>query len=112
MRPHLRQYRGGAEIGRRRLGQCRAVHDLPRALAGHPELHEVPAARIPEDVRKRRLSAEYAADDRPARARAGADRGAGGRGVMTIERPQSRYNHRTRAPVNSGEIALPRIATM
>ena len=38
---------------RRGLGQYRAIHDLPRALPGYSEIHEVSAARISEDVFKR-----------------------------------------------------------
>ena len=33
VRSGLRQHRDGAEIGRRRLGQCGGVHHLPGALA-------------------------------------------------------------------------------
>ena len=89
MRADLRQYRGGAEIARRGLGQCRRVHDLSRALAGYPEIHEIPAARISQDVCQRRLSAQHAADDRPAGAGAAADRSVGGGGAIALlnERP-------------------------
>jgi hypothetical protein len=61
----FRNIEGGAEIGRRVLGQCRAVHDLSGALAGHSEVHGVPPARIPENVSEREIPAEHAAHHRP-----------------------------------------------
>ena len=47
-------------------GNIVRVHHLPGALAGHSEIHEIPPARISQDVCQRRLSAQHAADDRPA----------------------------------------------
>ena len=64
------------------LANIVAVHHLSGALAGHPEIHGLAAARIPQDVRERRLSAQPAVDDRPAGAGAIADRGAGGRRAL------------------------------
>src|SRR6478752_4702464 len=78
MRADLCQHRDSAEIGRCRLGQYRAVHDLSGALAGYSEVHDVPPARISEVVFQWRLSAQYAADDRPVGAGTAAGRGAGG----------------------------------
>ena len=49
----------------RALPICR-VHDLYGAFAGHPEVHAIPDARIPAAVSRWCLSAEHAADDRPA----------------------------------------------
>ena len=47
-----------------------------------PKIHGLPAARIPQDVRERRLSAQHAIDDRPAGAGAAIDRSAGGRRTL------------------------------
>ena len=46
--------RGRAQVRGRRLGERGPVHHLPRALAGHPEVHAVAPARIPADVSGRR----------------------------------------------------------
>ena len=48
------------------------------------EIHGLPAARIPQDVRQRRLSAQHAADDRPARAGAAPGRGTGSGGTVAV----------------------------
>src|SRR5689334_1493426 len=82
MRADLREYRGGAQIGRCRLGKYRPVHDLSGALAGYSEVHEIPSARIPENVSERRLPAQHAADDRPPGAGNPAGRGAGRGGAV------------------------------
>src|SRR5262245_46389110 len=82
MRADLCEYRGGTQIGRRRLGKYRPVHDLSGALAGYSEVHEIPLARIPENVSERRLSAEHAADDRPPCAGTFAGRSAGRRRAL------------------------------
>src|SRR6185437_14159894 len=47
------------------------------------EAARLPSARIPENVRRRRLPAEYALDHRPAGLGSGADRGADRRGDLT-----------------------------
>src|SRR4029079_17631124 len=82
MRANFCEYRDSAQIRRRKLGKYRPVHDLPGALAGYSQIHEISAARISEDVFERRLSAEHAADGGPPRAGAFAGGGAGGRGTL------------------------------
>src|SRR5262245_51441055 len=85
----LRQHRDGAEIPERDLHQRGRVHDLPRALPEHPEVHAIPAARISPPIPERSLSAQHALDRRPAGTGAVPDRGADGRGVVARSRDAS-----------------------
>jgi len=82
VRPGVRQYRRRARLAGRELRQSRGVHDLSRALAGYSKVHGLPHPRIPKTVRRRRLSAQHAADDRPFGAGAVSDRGERGCGVV------------------------------
>ena len=59
--------RNRAQVRGRRLGQRGAVHHLPRALAGHPEIHGLAPARISAAVPGRQVPAEHAADHRSPR---------------------------------------------
>ena len=101
-RPGIQECRGGAEIGRRRLGQRRAVHHLSRAFPGHPEIHGVPAARIPKNVSERKISAEYAIDGRPAGSGALFGRGADHRGDLIGQRPAAAAETRLVRPTCPG----------
>src|SRR5207302_2362010 len=67
-------------------GERRAVHHLSGALAGHPEVHGLARARIPEALPERRLPAQYSARHRSPRAGAVPARGADRRGNLVDRR--------------------------
>jgi enamine deaminase RidA (YjgF/YER057c/UK114 family) len=76
----------GAALASQGAGFANLVefHHLSGALAGYPGIHGLPHPRISKTVRRRRLSAQHAADRRPPGAGAVFDRGERGRGVVIV----------------------------